>query len=89
MVKPDNYQQLLDDYLAEVAAAAVQFEDVLKQQTAALQQLIDEEKVGSPNRRIRPCGSRKLSQGPRIQVRAKPVELAPAFLIENTGVARH
>lgn len=48
MVKPDNYQQLLDDYLAEVAAAAVQFEDVLKQQTAALQQLIDEEKGRQP-----------------------------------------
>ena len=88
MVKPDNYQQLLDDYLAEVAAAAVQFEDVLKQQTAALQQLIDEEKVGSPNRRIRPCGSRKLSQAPHPG-QGKAGGIGPAFLIENTGVARH
>ena len=35
MVKPDSYQHYLDNYLADVAAAAVQFEDVLKEQTKA------------------------------------------------------
>ncbi|WP_426718711.1 hypothetical protein [Corynebacterium auriscanis] len=44
MVKTDSYQQFLDDYLAEVAAAAAQFEDVLKEQTKALQRLIDEQR---------------------------------------------
>ncbi|WP_426727957.1 hypothetical protein [Corynebacterium auriscanis] len=44
MVKTNNYQQFLDDYLAEVAAAAVQFEDVLKEQTKALQRLNDEQR---------------------------------------------
>ena len=44
MVKTNSYQQFLDDYLAEVAAAAVQFEDVLKEQTKALQRLIDEQR---------------------------------------------
>ncbi|OFT88716.1 hypothetical protein [Corynebacterium sp. HMSC28B08] len=44
MVKTNSYQQFLDDYLAEVAAAAVQFEDVLKEQTKALQRLNDEQR---------------------------------------------
>ena len=43
-MKTNSYQQFLDDYLAEVAAAAVQFEDVLKEQTKALQRLIDEQR---------------------------------------------
>lgn len=43
-MKTNNYQQFLDDYLAEVAAAAVQFEDVLKEQTKALQRLNDEQR---------------------------------------------
>lgn len=44
MVKPDSYQHYLDNYLADVAAAAVQFEDVLKEQTKALQQIIEQQK---------------------------------------------
>lgn len=43
-MKTNSYQQFLDDYLAEVAAAAVQFEDVLKEQTKALQRLNDEQR---------------------------------------------
>ena len=43
-MKPNSYQQFLDNYLAEVAAAAVQFEDVLKEQTKALQKLIEEQR---------------------------------------------
>lgn len=43
-MKPNSYQQFLDNYLAEVAAAAVQFEYVLKEQTKALQKLIEEQR---------------------------------------------
>ena len=65
-MKNNGYQQFLDNYLAEVAAAAVQFEGVLKEQTKALQKLVDEQR-GTRDEESQQASSRGDEQCPNFR----------------------